>query len=85
MQGTIVNYRGSHKTQHPNQMIIKVEGVNDKAKALELLNKTIIWTSPADKKITGKIKDIHGNKGALRVIFEKGLPGQALGGKVEIS
>jgi len=85
MKATIINYRGSHKTQKPNHIIIKVDNINDKAKALELLNKTVTWTSPANKKIQGKIKAIHGNKGALRTIFEKGLPGQALGGKVEIS
>ena len=32
----------------------------------------------------GKIIRDHGNRGAVRVKFEKGLPGQALGGKVEV-
>ena len=32
----------------------------------------------------GKINAIHGNKGALRAVFETGIPGQALGKKVKI-
>ena len=32
----------------------------------------------------GVIKTTHGNKGCLRVHFEKGMPGQSLGTKVRI-
>ena len=60
MQGTVINYRGSHKTQHPNQMIISISGVNDKARALELIGKKVIWTSPAKKEIKGSIKKSAG-------------------------
>ena len=65
-------------------MIIKVDGVEDNAKAKHLLSKKVVWESPAGKKLVGKIASIHGNKGNLRVIFEKGLPGQAIGSKVKI-
>ena len=84
MEGVIVNYRGSHKTQHPNQMIVKVNDYDNKEKASELLSKTVIWTSPAGKEIKGSILKEHGNKGAVRVKFEKGLPGQAIGTKVKV-
>ena len=84
MEGTIVNYRGSHKTQHPNQMVIKVESIDSKEKAKELLKKTVTWVTPTKKEIKGTITKEHGNKGAVRVKFEKGLPGQALGTKVKI-
>jgi len=30
------------------------------------------------------VADAHGNKGAVRVIFEKGMPGQAIANKVEV-
>ena len=84
MEGTIVNYRGSHKTQYPNQMIVKVESIETKEKAKELLKKTVIWETPTKNQIKGTITKEHGNKGAVRVKFEKGLPGQALGTKVKI-
>ncbi len=84
MEGVIVNYRGSHKTQHPNQMIIKVDGIDSKEKAKELVKKEVIWETPAKKQMKGTILKEHGNKGALRVKFNPGLPGQAIGSKVEI-
>ena len=85
MEGVIVNYRGSHKTQHPNQMIIKVEGIDSKEKAKDLVKKEVIWETPAKKQMTGTILKEHGNKGAVRVKFDPGLPGQAIGTKVQIN
>jgi ribosomal protein L35AE/L33A len=37
------------------------------------------------KKIKGKIQALHGSKGAVRALFEKGMPGQAIGGKISIN
>ncbi len=67
-------------------MIIKVEGVDSKERAEKLIGKEVVWKTPGSKgkTIKGKITSIHGTKGALRVIFEKGMPGQAIGDKVEI-
>ena len=36
------------------------------------------------EKVKTKIRGAHGNKGVVRAIFEKGLPGQAITTKVEI-
>jgi large subunit ribosomal protein L35Ae len=84
MEGIIISYRGSHKTQNTNQMIIKADGVETREKASELLKKEIIWKTPTGKEIKGVILAEHGNRGALRAKFERGLPGQALGTKVDI-
>jgi len=84
MEGVVIGYRGSHKTQHPNQMIVKVEGVEKKDKASGLVNKTVIWVTPSGKELKGTILKEHGNKGAVRVKFERGLPGQAIGTKVKV-
>ena len=84
MEGIIMNYRGSHKTQNTNQMIMKVEGVDNKEKASELLNKTLTWVTPSGKEIKGTVLAEHGGNGAVRVKFERGLPGQAIGTKVKI-
>ncbi|MBT4334433.1 50S ribosomal protein L35ae [archaeon] len=84
MEGIIVNYRGSHKTQYPNQMIITVEGIDSKEKAKELVKKKVTWLTPSDKEMTGIVLKEHGNSGAVRVKFYKGLPGQAIGTKVKI-
>ncbi|MBW2999466.1 50S ribosomal protein L35ae [Candidatus Woesearchaeota archaeon] len=84
MEGIIVNFRGSRHTQYDNQMIVKVLAVDTKEKAQKLVGKKVTWTSPAKKEIKGEVRSAHGNKGALRVLFEKGMPGQALGNKVKI-
>jgi ribosomal protein L35AE/L33A len=85
MKGVVVNYRGSHKQQNTKHMIVRVEGIANRADTKKVVGKKVTWTSPAGKKISGVISAAHGNKGTVRVIFaDKGLPGQALGAKVDI-
>ena len=71
-------------TQKPNHIIVYLDSVDNKEKASKLVGKGAVWKSPAGKEINGKVASAHGNKGALRVIFEKGLPGQSVGQKVII-
>jgi len=73
MEGKIVSFRRSIKRQQKYQMIVKV------------LNKKVTWKSPAGKEIHGVVTNTHGNSGALRVQFEKGLPGQSVGKIVSFS
>ncbi|HLC74175.1 MAG TPA: 50S ribosomal protein L35ae, partial [Candidatus Nanoarchaeia archaeon] len=84
MEGILSNFRGGAVTQYPNQLIVLIEGINSKEEASKLAAKKVIWTTPTGKEIIGKITKAHGNKGAVRVRFDKGLPGQALGTKVKI-
>lgn len=51
--------------------------------AEKLIGKNIVWKSPAGKEIKGTIKAAHGNKGCVRAIMEKGLPGQSYGTEVK--
>ena len=83
MEGTISNFRSGIHHQYDNQMIIVIDGM-DKEKAEGLVGKIVVWTSSAGKEIKGKISSTHGNKGAVRAIFEKGMPGQSVGSKVKI-
>ena len=85
MEGIIINYRRGRKTQTTNQMIISIPKV-DKKKAESLVGKEVVYTCEGkDKKtIKGKISSAHGNKGAVRAIFEKGMPGQAIGQTIEV-
>ena len=84
MEGIIHSFRRGRHTQTTNQMIIIVKGIAKKDKAAELAGKSVSWKSPAGKEIKGKVSAAHGNKGAVRVIFEKGMPGQSIGTKVAI-
>ena len=65
-------------------MLVGLENVDSKEKAKKFLGKKLVWTSPAGKKIKGEIIALHGNKGVVRVKFEKNLPGQAISTKVEL-
>lgn len=69
--------------------MLEIEGsekCDSREKGREFVGKEVFWTSPGKNKkiISGKIVSPHGNKGVLRAIFEKGLPGQAIGTEVEI-
>ena len=77
MEGIIVNFRGSKRTKKFNHLIINVNQIKG------LIDKEVVWKSEKGKEIKGKIVKEHG-KHAVRAIFERGLPGQALGNKVEI-
>jgi len=84
MEGVIKNFKRGRTTQTTNQMIVVVKGLEKKEKAAELVGKKVVWKSPAGKEIIGEVRSAHGNSGALRVLFETGMPGQAIGSKVEI-
>ena len=84
MEGTIVNFRGSRRVKKGNHMIIELSSVDSKEKASKFVGKKVVWKSSAGKAITGKVASAHGNSGALRVIFETGMPGQSIGNKVAV-
>lgn len=84
VNGKVVQFRRGRKTVTEKHFLIEVDGVSSRKDAEKLVGKEVIWTSPADKKIRGKISGAHGNKGVVRAIFEKGLPGQAVSTKVEV-
>jgi len=86
MEGIIAHFRGNRTRKRSSQMIVVVPGVDSKEKAEKLLGKSAVWKTPGkhDKQIKGKISATHGNKGALRVLFETGMPGQSLGEAVKI-
>ena len=84
MTGTVSNFRGSFRRKKQHQMIVHVSGVSNRDKARGLIGKTVVWNSPAKNPIKGKVTSPHGNNGAVRVRFERGLPGQSLGTEVSV-
>lgn len=84
MKGKVVQFRRGRKTIHERHFLIEVEGSKNRKDAEKFVGKEVAWKSPAGKIIKGKISSAHGNKGVVRAIFEKGLPGQAVTTNVEI-
>ncbi len=81
-EGLIINYRIGGKTQYPKQCLIKVLGA-EPSEAKRMIGLKVCWPVN-DPKICGKIVAVHGRKGVLRVKFNRGVPGQALGSRVKI-
>jgi large subunit ribosomal protein L35Ae len=79
MKARIVSYRRGRHTQKPNQVLIKIPGIDSRSKASLLIGKKVFFG-----KLVGKIVALHGGKGVVRARFKKGLPGQAIGKEVEI-
>lgn len=84
VKGKIVQFRRGRHTISERQFLIEIEKVSKKEDAEKFIGKEVLWTSPAGKEIKGKISNVHGGKGVVRGIFEKGLPGQAIATQVEI-
>ncbi len=83
MKGIVVQFRRGRHTIHEKHFLLDI-GMQSRDEAKKLAGKEVVWKSPAGKEIKGKISDAHGNKGLVRAIFEKGLPGQALTTEIEI-
>jgi large subunit ribosomal protein L35Ae len=84
MKATIINFRKGVHTQKDNQLVLEVEGISSKEDAAKLVGKAVVWKTPSGKEMKGKVSSPHGNKGAVRAIFEKGMPGQCISTKAEI-
>tara|TARA_Y100000310_G_C20224998_1_gene597502 strand:+ start:281 stop:562 length:282 start_codon:yes stop_codon:yes gene_type:complete len=86
VDGRVIQFRQGRHTQKVRHFLIEVPGIDSRDKADKFKGNDVFWKSPGKepKVIGGKVAAAHGNKGVLRAIFEKGLPGQAIGTKVEI-
>ena len=83
MKATVIQFRRGKKTYTPRHFILDVQA-KSREEAEKFVGKEAEWKSPAGKIIKGKISACHGNKGLVRAIFEKGLPGQAITTEVEV-
>jgi len=81
-KGKVIQFRRSVKHPHPRHFILDL-GCKTKEEAAKMVGRVVAWTSEAGKVLHGKVSGSHGNKGLVRAIFEKGLPGQALNMDVE--
>ncbi len=84
MEAQILGYRTGRHTQNVNQLLLEVNNVTSKNKAQSLLGKKLVWKTPGGKEIKGEVIGLHGNRGIVRAKFERNLPGQAIGSKVQL-
>ena len=84
VSGKVIQFRRGRHRVHEKHFLIEVAGIKTRKDTEKFIGKEVEWKSPAGKVIKGKIASAHGNKGVVRAIFEKGLPGQAVTMEVEI-
>jgi ribosomal protein L35AE/L33A len=82
--GRIVNYRIGPKAQYSRECLVEFETVNSGSLAGRLVGQKVIWKKGANK-FVGKIVGAHGRNGMVRVRFVHGVPGQAIGTRVELA
>jgi large subunit ribosomal protein L35Ae len=82
-KGKVVQFRRALKHIHERHFILNFNCKN-KEEAQKMIGKEVSWKSEAGKIIRGKISSSHGNKGLVRAIFERGLPGQAINTECEV-
>ena len=82
-EGRISSFRRGPGTQNPNQVLVRVEGIDGK-KARELVGYVVEYRDKHGNLYVGKVVRHHGNNNVVRVVFKPNLPGQALGGKVVV-
>jgi large subunit ribosomal protein L35Ae len=82
----VIQFRRGRKTYTPRHFLIEIPGIDSREKAGKFVGKDVSWTSGGKeaKIISGKIAAAHGGNGVVRAIFERGLPGQAIGTDVEV-
>ena len=83
MKAKIVQFRRGLKRIHERHYIIDVNA-KSREEAVKFVGRELMWKSSSGKQIKGKISSAHGNKGLVRAIFEKGLPGQARNDEVDL-
>lgn len=82
-KGKVISFRRSLKHLIPRHFILDFSCKN-REEATKMIGKEVSWKSSTGKILKGKISESHGNKGLVRAIFEKGLPGQAMNSEVEV-
>ena len=82
LKGVVTSYRRGRHLQHPNQVLLLFDEIDNKEAASTLVGRKVKWTSDAGKEILGKVLGPHGNNGVVRAKFRTNLPGQAIGSPV---
>ena len=65
------------------ECLIQFATVTSSSLAGQLIGRKVVWAQGKNK-FSGKIVGFHGKNGVVRVKFQKGVPGQALGTTVEL-
>ncbi len=80
--GRITNYRIGIRSQTPRECLVEFKDITSASLAGKLIGKKVAWKGKNSVHV-GKVRGIHGRNGMVRVRFNRGVPGQAIGTVVE--
>ncbi|MFQ6064758.1 MAG: 50S ribosomal protein L35ae [Candidatus Bathyarchaeia archaeon] len=83
LYGLIVSYRTGPKTQRSKECILKFPNIKSLGEVARLIGRKVAWPV-GERKIKGKIVGLHGRSGLVRARFRGGVPGQAIGTRIEV-
>ena len=85
MEAKVIQFRRGRHRIHERHFLIEIPGVSNREEAQKFAGKEVVWISPGKlkKEIKGKVSAAHGTKGAVRAIFETGMPGQSVSTSIE--
>lgn len=78
-----MNYRIGIKTQMSNECLIEFMSTDSPYKSGSFVGKKVVWKS-GKSELVGRIIGSHGKNGVVKVKFNKGVPGQAIGTTVQL-
>jgi large subunit ribosomal protein L35Ae len=84
LHGRITNYRIGIRTQASRECLIEFETVTSSSLACQLVGQKVTWKN-GSKKMIGQVMGPHGRNGMVKVRFVHGVPGQAIGTKVQLT
>jgi len=85
VKAVFLGYKGGRRTRRNKHIQVKIDQVDNRNEAAKYIGKKFTWKTPRGNTITGKVVSVHGGNGILNASSSKGLPGQAVGEKLDIS
>ena len=84
VKGIIMGYRRGPNTQYTSQVLVKLL-IDDPRKAGVFLAGRAVYRDPKGNVYKGRVLRLHGRRNGIVVVrFEPNIPGQAIGGLVEV-
>lgn len=80
--GRILGYRRGPNEQYPNQVLVKIDNVDNYKDASKFIAAKVVLRDRYGNVYIGKVVGVHGRKGVVRVVFRRNIPGQAIGSTV---
>ena len=92
VKGKFLGFRRSREVQHPNQALLKLEGVNDADSAKFYQGKRVCYIYKAQNRrqgskfrtIWGRVSRPHGKSGVVIARFKPNMPARAMGAAVRV-